>query len=67
MSMPVELQLVVQHEGRTWNLYTFDFNTPDGTFSSYFYAVSDEHAAELLMDMKETATLSGKMVKVTKI
>ena len=67
MSRPVELPLTAKHEGRIWCLYTFDFNTPDGTFSSYFYAVSDEHAAALLMDMKETATLSGQMVKVAKL
>lgn len=49
-------------DGRTWNLFTFEFATPDGTFSSYLYAVSAEHAAALLADMKETAELKGQVI-----
>ena len=60
----VNLPMSCMVDGRTWLLYTFDFNTPDGTFSSYFYAISDEHAAALLADMKETAELKGQMIGV---
>ncbi len=62
----VDLPLVCGVNGRQWRLYTFDFTTPDGTFSSYFYAISDEHAAALLLDMKQTAELKGSMVGVVK-
>jgi hypothetical protein len=41
--------------GRKWLLYTFDFATADGKFSSYFYALSDEHAAHILEELKATA------------
>lgn len=51
-------------DGRAWHLFTFDFKTPDGTFSSYFYAISAEHAAALLAEMKETAELRGQMIEV---
>lgn len=60
----VNLPMSCVVDGRTWLLYTFDFNTPDGTFSSYFYAISYEHAAAILVDMKETAELKGQMIGV---
>ena len=49
-------------DGRTWHLYAYEYQTPDGTFGGYLYAVSFEHAAALLADLKETAVLQGKMV-----
>lgn len=60
----VELPMSCEVDGRTWHLFTFDFSTPDGTFSSYLYAISSEHAAALISDMKESAQLSGQMVGV---
>lgn len=60
----VQLPLTVNCEGLEWVLYTFEFDTPDGVFSSYLYAVSFEHAAALLADLKETAVLKGKMIEV---
>lgn len=63
MSKKTELPVSVVCDGRTWNLYAFEFDTPDGTFSSYLYAISDEHAAELLVDMKETARISGQIIE----
>jgi hypothetical protein len=33
-----------------------------GVFCGYLYAISSEHAAELLMDMKQSAQLRGKMI-----
>ncbi|WP_314408830.1 hypothetical protein [Pseudomonas kuykendallii] len=49
--------------GRLWNLYTFQYKTPDGEFCGYLHAVSDEHAAALLADMKETAELKGQIIE----
>ena len=60
----VSLSLTVNYEGREWNLYTFDYATPDGVFVGYLHAVSFEHAAALLADLKETAVLKGKMIEV---
>lgn len=60
----VQMPLTVNCEGREWSLYTFDFDTPDGVFSSYLYAISFEHAAALLADLKETAVLKGRMISV---
>jgi len=51
-------------DGRVWNLFTFEFKTPDGEFASYLYAISAEHAAALLADMKETAELKGQITGV---
>lgn len=60
----VELPISCVVDGRKWNLYTFDYKTPDGTFSGYVHAISMEHAAAMLADMKETAELKGEMVGV---
>ncbi|MDU9391880.1 hypothetical protein [Pseudomonas sp. zfem002] len=64
LSKTVELPISCEVGGRTWKLFTFDYQTPDGTFSGYLHAISTEHAAELLMDLKATATLKGEMVGV---
>jgi hypothetical protein len=58
----VKQQHSVTHEGRKWKLFTFEYNTPDGKFSSYFYAISLEHAAAIIEDIKETATLTGELI-----
>ncbi|BCD88014.1 hypothetical protein PSm6_44210 [Pseudomonas solani] len=64
MSDVIELPMSVTVSGRRWNLFTYDYTTPDGTFSGYLYAISAEHAAALLSEMKETAELKGQMVGV---
>jgi hypothetical protein len=46
--------------GIRWYKYLFEFKTADGTFGSHFYAISDEHAAMMLEEMKETAKLLGR-------
>jgi hypothetical protein len=51
--IPLELRPVVN--GRTWRLFSFDYSTADGEFSAYFYALSPEHAAMVLAELKETA------------
>lgn len=62
MSKPVILEVTTQVKGRTWHLFTFDYNTPDGIFSGYLHAISFEHAAALLSEMKQTAVLKGQMI-----
>lgn len=62
MSKVLSQELTTVVDGRTWDLYTFDYTTPDGVFCGYLYAISAEHAAELLLDLKATATLRGKMI-----
>lgn len=67
MNSKVELEISVWVDGRQWHLFTFDYQTPDGIFSGYLHAISPEHAAEMLMDMKANATLSGQMIEVLEL
>lgn len=60
--VPHPLTVVV--DGRTWSLFHADYQTPDGKFSFYFYAISAEHAAAILQDIKATATLGGQTMGV---
>lgn len=55
----LDIQTVV--DNRTWNMYTVEYETPDGTFSFYIYAISDEHASYLVEELKQTAKLAGKI------
>lgn len=55
MSLSLDLKPVVA--GITWRLYPIEFNTVDGKFSAYFYAISDEHAQALLDDLKGNAVV----------
>lgn len=64
MSEKVELAVSCVVDGRQWHLFTFDYKTPDGIFCGYLYAISMEHAAAMLADMKETAELQGQMIEV---
>lgn len=49
-------------DGRLWRLFTYEYKTPDGTFCGYMYALSIDHAAALLHDMRETAEIVGEIV-----
>lgn len=64
LSKTVELPISCEVGGRVWKLFTFDYETPDGTFSGYLHAISSEHAAAMLLDLKATATLKGEMIGV---
>lgn len=59
----VTLPLTCKVGEYTWQLFTFEYKTPDGEFCGYLYAVSFEHASALLEEMKETAELKGQMVE----
>lgn len=63
MSQTVELPLTCEHKGRTWHLFTYDYQTEDGEFCGYLHALSFEHASILLEELKSTATLRGQMVE----
>lgn len=62
----VELDLTCNVQGRSWNLYGFSYDTPDGKFSGYLYATSQEHASYMLAELKETAVLDGQIVEAGK-
>lgn len=64
MNQPVVLPLSCVVNGTTWQLFTFEYQTPDGEFCGYLYAVSMEHAAAMLGDMKESAVLKGQIIEV---
>ena len=50
--------------GRVWNLYDVQYDTPDGKYSTYIYALSFEHAHMMLADLKESGRLGGQVVDV---
>lgn len=60
----VQLPLRTVVDGRIWHLYTYEYQTPDGEFVGYLHALSMEHAAALIGDMRAGAELVGKMVSV---
>lgn len=60
----VTLPLRTVVDGRVWRLYTYEYKTPDGVFVGYLHALSMEHAAALLSDLRASAELIGKMVSV---
>ena len=44
-----------------------DFKTEEGTFSVYLYAINREHAAAILLELKETAVLrDGDLAGITR-
>ena len=53
--------------GMKWQLYPVDFKTVEGAFSVYLYALNREHAAAILLELKETAALrDGDLVAITR-
>lgn len=51
-------------DGRKWETYACSYDTPDGQFSFTIMALSMEHAAAMLADLKENAKLDGLMTDV---
>ena len=61
----ISLARVAMVNGLQWQLYPVDFKTEKGTFSVYLYAINREHAAEILLELKETAVLrDGELVGI---
>lgn len=48
-------------DGREWRLFTYEYQTMDGTFSGYIYALSMLHASILLQELCESAEIVGEM------
>lgn len=61
MSNAVHMPLSCEVRGKTWHLYSFEWGGADGTFCGHFYAISDDHAALVLQDIKDTAKLNGRL------
>ena len=53
----ISLARVAVVNGLQWQLFPVDFKTEEGTFSVYLYAINREHAAAILLELKETAVL----------
>ena len=41
----MELKTTVTVNGIEWKLFSVEFNSPDGKFSAYLYAIDHEHAS----------------------
>ena len=66
-SQSISLARVTMVNGLQWQLYPVDFKTEEGTFSVYLYAINREHAAAILLELKETAVLrDGDLVGITR-
>lgn len=57
----VVLPIRTVDEGRVWKLYMADYETPEGKFSLHFHAISMDHAAALVQDIKDSLTLLGEV------
>lgn len=58
---PIQLQLRPVVDGRTWRLFGLEYSTADGDFSTFIYALSAEHAAAIVEEMRQTARLGGEV------
>lgn len=55
------MSLTATVDGRQWRTYTCSYETADGTFCFTIMAISMEHAAAMLAELKETARLDGEL------
>ena len=61
----ISLARIAMVNGLQWQLYPVDFKTEEDTFSVYLYAINRKHAAEILLELKETAVLrDGELVGI---
>lgn len=49
--------------GVWWKLFSVEFTTPDGKYSTYIYAIDAEHASYRLEEMKATAVIGGEVAR----
>ena len=61
MKREIVSPLVRSIDGRNWRLFVFSYETADGVFSGHLYALSMEHAAARLEELKATAKLDGEL------
>ncbi len=57
-------ELIVFVNGKEWYLFSVDYDTADGKFTTYIYALSLEHAFMLVEEMKQTARVGGQVLDV---
>ena len=57
---PIQMPITTVVNGRTWRLFGVDYSTADGEFGTYIYALSFEHAAAIVEELKQTARLGGQ-------
>lgn len=50
--------------GRVWRPYSVDFDSPDGAYSVYLYAISWEHARLQLEALRETGRVTWEVCGV---
>ena len=63
----INLPITTVVDGREWQLFALEYYTDDGLkFSTYIYALSYYHANMVLLELKDSAKISGKISGVTK-
>lgn len=50
--------------GRTWYLFSIDYDTADGKFATYIYALSLEHAQMIVQEMRQSSRVGGQVLDV---
>lgn len=49
-------------DGREWRLFTASYKADNGAYALEFYAISMEHAAMVVQDIRDSLTLDGELV-----
>ena len=57
-------KLTFVQDGRTWKTYCCSYDTADGKFAFTIMAISTEHAAAMIEELKATAKLDGELDRV---
>ncbi len=60
------MQPTVIVNGREWQLFAVDYDTADGKFTFYMYALAYEHALIMLEELKATAHIGGQVCEFVK-
>lgn len=60
----IPMPLTVHVDGRDWHLFDVQYQTADGPFSTYIYAISSEHAEAIVLELRETARVGGQVCGV---
>lgn len=55
------MEPIKDKEGKIWKPYVMGYETENTKFLSIFYAISKEHAALVLDDIKDNAILVGEV------
>jgi hypothetical protein len=62
MNKSITMKTSVVVDGRRWYMFDIKFKTPDGIFGFHIYALSHDHAADMLIDIKKSATVDGQVL-----